>query len=90
MEANRERGVEVLEDGGSREATFELVKSSLTGGGPVKLLALTKERGNCSGDSGITFNETTVEISKTKEDLDFLNRGGNRPFGDCNDAVGIH
>ena len=73
MEINWKRGVKMLEDGSSHEAMFELVESSLAGREPVKMLALVEERGNWRGNTGIAVDKMMIEISETKEDLDFLN-----------------
>ena len=90
VEMNREIWIEVTEDRGGGKTTFEFIESFLSLSRPFEAWILPEEGRHGGGDVGITVNESTVEVGEAKEDLDIVNGGGSRPFGDHRYTVGFH
>ena len=90
VETNREFGVEMTEDRGRSETTFEFFESFLSLGGPMEILVFAEESSNRTCDAGISLDKSTIKIGKAEKDLDILNRSRNGPFCDGSDAIGFH
>ena len=90
MNADRQIGVEMFENGRGCKATFEFFEGGLAFRRPMKVLAFAKEGGDAGDNARVSLNEAAVEICKAEEYLDLLNIGRSRPFVNGNDAIGIH
>jgi len=83
-------GVKVLQDGGRGKGLFEEVKGSLLGCIPVELNLGGAELGERLNYSGVAFNESPVEISKSQERLELPHSPGSLPLSDSLDFLRIH
>ena len=90
VNADRKIGIEVFENRCGSKAAFEFFERRLTIGGPVEMLAFSKEGGDAGHNARVSFNKAAIEVCKAEEYLDLLNVGRSRPFVNGNDAIGIH
>jgi hypothetical protein len=90
VETDWEIGIEVTKDWSRGKSALEFLKGFLSLRGPMKMLILAKEGGNRSSNARVGVDEATIEISEAQKDLDILDRGRNRPFGNSCDPIGFH
>src|SRR5271168_3281810 len=90
MERDREFRVEMTKNRSRREQGLEFIKSGLGFGGPDKTLTFAQQAGDRDDDTRVSFDEATIEVGESQEDLDVEDRLRNRPFGDGANAFGIH
>ena len=90
MNCGREFRVEMTKNRRGREERLEFIEGGLRFGRPDERLTFAQQTGNRKDDTGVSFDETTVEIGESQKYLDIEDRLGNGPFSDGANAFGIH
>ena len=90
MNCGREFRVEMTKNGRGHEQRFELIEGGFHFGRPDERLTFAQQAGDRKDDTGISFDETTVEIGESQKYLDVEDGFGNGPFSDSANAFGVH
>jgi hypothetical protein len=83
-------GLEVAKDGGRGECILEPLEGSLGCIVELELDILLEKAGQGDDDPGVALDKTPIEVGKTKEGLDIMDRLRFGPTSDSLDLVGCH